>query len=728
MTVSWFDEQIKQRKRSDRELFENALFEMASVVLDARGAGKLNDRRIVTKAVIDEVLKYYHIKPAELPDMPDDPAAQLEYVLRPHGIMYRSVTLSENWYKDAFGPLIAYRKADGLPVALLPGSLRGYWYRDAEGKKVPVNRKTMAAFSEDALCFYRPLPQRRLGIPDLLQYMKSCLNTSDVLSLVLMTVAVTCAGLLMPRLTRFLTGFVLESGNAAILWSTAAFMLSVMIVSQLLSISRTLSANRIQIKVSLSVEAAMMMRLMSLNAAFFRRYSSGELASRAGAINRLCYVLMGGVFSLGITAIASLLYIYQMFTYAPSLAKPALLIILLLLAVTAVSTLVQTRENRLLMERRAKESGMTYAMISGVQKIKSAGAEQRAFARWARFYSGTARMEYNPPLLLKLNSTVCLGVSLAGTVALYYAAVRSGVDPPTYLAFSAAFGAVTAAFNSFTQNAVQASQIRPILEMAEPILQAEPEASENRQAVTRLSGAIELSEVSFRYDDKMPYVIDKLSLKIDPGEYVAIVGTTGCGKSTLMRLLLGFETPEKGAVYYDHKNLNTLDLASLRRQMGVVTQDSSLFQGDIFSNIAVSAPRLTLEEAWAAAELAGIADEIRAMPMGMHTMLSEGQGAISGGQKQRLLIARAVASRPKILLFDEATSALDNMTQKRVSQALDGLRCTRIVIAHRLSTIRNCDRILVLDRGGIIESGTYQELIDRGGFFAKLVERQRIDT
>ena len=726
--MNWFDEQIKQRKRSDRGLFEDALFDMASVVLGPRGAGELNDRRIVTKAVIDEVLKYYHVKPAELPDESGDPEEQLENALRPHGLMYRSVTLSGNWYRDACGPMIARRRVDGMPVALLPRPLRGYWYRDADGKKVNVRRKTMGQFLPEALCFYRPLPQRSLGVTDLLLYMKSCLNPSDLLFLILLTAAVTLVGLLTPRFTRFLTGFVLESGNRAILWSTAAFMLSTLIVAQLFSISRSLSVHRIQTKVSLSVEAAMMMRLMSLNAAFFRRFSSGELASRSRAVNQLCTLLMSGLFYLGVTAIASLLYFSQMYSYAPSLAKLALWVLLLLLAVTTLSALVQTRENRKLMERRAKESGMTYAMISGVQKIKSAGAEQRAFARWAHAYSGSARLEYDPPLLLKLNPALCLSVSLAGTVAMYATAVRSGIDAPTYLAFIAAYGAVTAAFSAFAQDAIRAAQIRPILEMAEPILQAEPEASEVRQTVTRISGAIELCDVSFRYSDDMPYVIDDLSLKIAPGEYVAVVGSTGCGKSTLLRLLLGFETPEKGAVYYDHKNLNTLDLPSLRRKMGVVTQDGSLFQGDIYSNIAVSAPGLTMDGAWEAAELAGIADDIRRMPMGMHTVLSEGQGGISGGQKQRLMIARAVAAKPKLLLFDEATSALDNRTQKQISEALDALHCTRIVIAHRLSTIRNCDRILVLDKGKIVESGTYDELIGRGGAFAALVEHQRIDV
>ena len=211
-----------------------------------------------------------------------------------------------------------------------------------------------------------------------------------------------------------------------------------------------------------------------------------------------------------------------------------------------------------------------------------------------------------------------------------------------------------------------------------------------------------------------------------PGQYVAVVGRTGCGKSTLMRLLLGFETPQKGAVYYDGHDLASLDAASLRRNIGVVLQNGKLFQGDIFSNIVVSAPWLTLDDAWEAAEMAGIADDIRAMPMGMRTMISEGSGGVSGGQRQRLTIARAIAPKPKILMFDEATSALDNITQRTVAESLDSLKCTRLVIAHRLSTIRECDRIVVLDGGHIAEDGTYDELVEAGGLFAELVKRQQL--
>ena len=721
-----FDEQIRLRKRQDQETFEDSIFEMASVV-GKRGAGEMRDRRVVTKVAIDDILKYYGFKPVELPRFVETTEDQLDYALKPHGLMYRSIKLSEDWYRASFGPILTFDRDSGLPVALLPREYGGYCWHNADGKKITVGKTTAERFSREAICFYRPLPLKKIGIPELLSYMKSCLNWADFTVLIVLTLLVTAVGILIPHITKMLSGFVLESGNGRILWTTALFMLCVLVSSQLLTASRELSMARIQMKVAVPMEAAMMARLMSLPTPFFRQYSAGELASRSGAVGKLCTLLLGGVFSTGVTAMISLLYINQIFSYAPALGLPVLAVNLVLVAVTVLTGFMKTKEAREYMKGAAEESGISYAIISGIQKIKLSGAEKRAFSKWAKIYSSGAEIEYNPPLFLKINSAVTLAVSLIGAAVLYYLAATNGISPSAYLAFTAAYGMVTGVFTAFSGIAASAAQIKPILEMAEPILQAEPETAEGKEIVTKLSGSIELSNVSFHYYDTQPYVINGLNLKVKAGEYVAVVGKTGCGKSTLLRLLLGFETPEKGAIYYDHKDLRSLDLTSLRRKMGVVTQEGSLFYGDIFSNITVSAPQLTMDEAWEAAEKAGIADDIRAMPMGMQTFISEGQGGISGGQKQRIMIARAIATKPKILLFDEATSALDNKTQKQVADALAGLDCTRIVIAHRLSTVKDCDRILVMEDGKIIEEGDYNTLLAKGGLFAGLVARQRID-
>ena len=726
--MGWFEKQIKQRSDLDQQLFEESFFRVAGVVLGERTATKISDDHIVTKQAIDDILKYYHFKSAEIPKSIKTHEAQLDYSLRPHGIMKRQIILEEKWWKDAYGPILAYTKEDGSPAAILPDKLYGYYYLDRNtGKKVRIDSKTAELFEREAYCFYKPFPQKKLGIPDLMLYMKNCLGMSDAVMILLSTLAITGVGMLMPRITKALTGPVIASGSTRILVSIAIFMLCTVVSSQLVSSIHSLLTSRIQTKADLNVQAAMMMRVMSLPANFFRRYSAGELTSRSQSVNSLCQLILSTFVMTSLSSLTSLLYITQIFSFAPSLVVPSLLIIIITVVFTTISSLVQIRISKQQMEHSARESGMTYAMISGVQKIKLSGAEKRFFSRWLNLYSDGAELVYAPPAFIKLNGVITTAITLVSNIVLYYLAVKSSVDQSSYFAFTASYGAVMGAFSSLAGMALSVGRIKPILEMAEPFLKNEPETSDNKEIVTKLSGGVELNNVYFRYSENSPYIVNDLSIKIRAGEYVAIVGKTGCGKSTLMRLLLGFEKPEKGAVFYDGKDLNRLDLCSLRRNIGSLIQSGGLFQGDIFSNIIISAPHLTLDDAWEAAEIAGIADDIRAMPMGMQTLISEGQGGISGGQKQRLMIARAVAPKPKILMFDEATSALDNKTQKQVSEALDGMGCTRIVIAHRLSTIRHCDRILVLDGGKITEEGSYDELIAQNGYFAELVERQRLD-
>ena len=727
--MGWFEKQVKQREDLDQQMFEEAFFRAAEVVLGKRVASEMSDDRIITKQAIEDILKYYHYKPVEIPKAVKTHEEQLDYSLRPHGIMRRNIDLEEGWYKDSYGPVMAYLKEDGSPVALLPGRMNGYFFIDrSSGKKVKVNGKTMELFQREAYCFYKPLPQKKLGVPDLVGYMKNCMALSDIIFVVLASLAGTGIGMLIPRITKALTGPVLGSGKLSMLWGAAVCMLCVAIVTGLITAITGLLAQRMNTKVSVGVEAALMMRILTLPAPFFREYSAGELAKRTQALNLLCTMLMTVLFTTGLSSVFSLLYITQIVSFTPELAVPSLLAVLASAAVSILAVILQARVSRRRMALEAKQSGLTYALITGVQKIKLAGAEKRVFSKWLQTYADTAKLRFNPPAFLKIHVVVNLAVTLGSTIILYGVAAKAGVDPSSYIAFNAAYGSVMGAFTMISTIALQLSEVKPMLEMAEPFLAAEPETADNKEMVTSISGAIELNNVFFRYAENAPYIVNDLSLKIRAGEYIAIVGKTGCGKSTLMRLLLGFEKPERGAIYYDNKDMNSLDLCSLRRKIGAVTQNGGLFQGDIYSNIVISAPELTLNDAWEAAEIAGIAEDIRNMPMGMQTMVSEGQGGISGGQKQRLMIARAIAPKPKLLMFDEATSALDNRTQKQVSEALDRMGCTRIVIAHRLSTIKNCDRILVLDQGKIIEDGNYDELIQKGGFFAELVERQRLDS
>lgn len=727
--MGWFDEQIKERMKADNEVFEDSFIKAAGIIMGKKLSAAMNDQRQAATDAIGEILKCFHVKPREVPDSMTDMNDTLEYLLRPHGIMRRNITLEKGWYKDASGPMIGTRTDDGSVVALIPTGMTKYSFFDTKsGKRVFLNKKTEKLIDKEAIAFYKPFPSTKIGIPGLLRYIVENLRPADIALVVIGTIAVTLIGLLTPKLNEMLFSDVIASGSIKALVAIAVFIVCVSLSSLMLGTVKDMLMTRLTTRLSLSVEAATMMRILSLPANFFKNYSSGELANRSQYINELVTQLLNMILTTGLTSVFSLVYITQIFAYAPSLVAPALIVIIGTVVIAAVSAVLQIRVSMKQMELASKESGMSYALISGIQKIKLSGAEKRSFARWGDMYSKGAKLLYDPPMLLKVNTVLTTAISLIGTIVIYFAAVENGVSVAEYYAFNTAYGMVSGAFISLAGIALSAAQIKPILEMAKPILEAQPEVAEEKQVVERLMGGIELNNITFSYNENMPNVLDGVSLKISPGQYVAIVGKTGCGKSTLMRIMLGFEKPQRGAVYYDGKDLERIDLKSLRRNIGTVMQAGKLFIGDIYSNIVITNPRLTLDDAWEAAEMAGFADDIRSMPMGMFTLISEGQGGISGGQRQRLMIARAIAPKPRILMFDEATSALDNITQKTVSDSLEKLKCTRIVIAHRLSTIKQCDRIIVLDKGHIVEDGTYDELIENNGFFAELVERQRVEV
>ncbi|AFA50163.1 NHLP bacteriocin export ABC transporter permease/ATPase subunit [Acetobacterium woodii] len=725
--MSWFDEQIKERLKSDNDSFSEAFANISSVIM---GKSILNSFAAADKResnAISEILAFYYIKMEETNEKFPDLNEKLEYYMRPHGLMRRSIKLDDGWYKDCVGALLGETK-EGNIVALIPGKISGYTFFNHEtGKRVKVTRKNAAELSDEAICFYKPFPLKALKIADLLIYTLQTLSVSDFVMVGLAMIATMLIGMLLPYINKLIFSVVVPSGITQLIIPIALFYAGVTISQMLLGISSSLIQSRVNTKINISVQSAAMMRVLVMPVTFFKDYSAGELASRVGYVNSICNMLQNTILSVGLPSLFSLVYITQIFAYSPGLVMPALLVTLCSCVVTLVTALLSMKRSQKTMSLSSKQNGMQYSLITGIQKIRLTGAEKRAFVRWSKIYSEIARLSYNPPVFLKYSGVLSTLISAVGTLAIYYYAVKTNVGVAGYMAFNISYGMVSGAFASLFGIVNTIAGIKPTLEMALPLLKSVPEAAAGKKIVTKVSGNIEFSNVSFRYNENMPLILDNLSIKIRAGQYIAIVGQTGCGKSTLMRLLLGFETPAKGAVYYDGKDLSTVDLKSIRRNIGVVMQNGKLMQGDIYSNIVVAAPWLTLSDAWEAAELAGIAADIRAMPMGMHTVISEGSGGISGGQKQRLMIARAVAPKPKIIMFDEATSALDNITQKHVSESLDRLKCTRIVVAHRLSTIKQCDRIIVLDKGKIIEDGSYETLVERNGYFAELIARQRLD-
>ncbi len=720
--AGWFDEQLRARIRADEDSFSDAFAKITQAVT-GRQVSFAGD----IQGAIAEIAAYFGVPESILmrqSDSQDTPLDdRLEEIFGVCGVMRRTVKLTQGWYKDAAGVYLG-TTTDGKYIALIP-DYRGYHYRDySTGNTIHINAQTAKNLNAEAVCFYRPLPAEKLSVKDLLTFTVKSLSMHDVVYIAVLTLGVTLSSMVSPYLMEILYSRMLHPKNMNALYALFVFMSAAGVSGALLLVSKMLMVSRLQTKADVAVNAAVMMRVINLPAKFFTKYSAGELAQRISGASMLC--VMGGniVLSLGLTAIMSLVYLLQIFSFTPALVLPALGVAVLFAVLTMILSVGHSRLLKQRTQLHAQEYGLLYAMITGIQKIRLSGSERRAFAKWAEHYSKDAVLEFNPPLFLKLTTAIQPIVTLLGTFALYWTAYDSGVSPENYMAFNASYGLMSGAFMALCGAALQIATITPLVDMILPVLEEVPEISQGK-IPAKVRGGIEINNVSFRYSPKSPKVLDKISFHVKAGEYVAIVGKSGCGKSTLMRLLLGFETPESGVIYYDNNDIKALNLRALRRNIGCVMQNSRLFSGSIYDNIVISAPHLSESDAWEAAEMAGIADDIRNMPMKMHTMISEGAGTISGGQRQRIIIARAIAPKPKILLFDEATSALDNITQRIVSESLDRLKCTRVVIAHRLSTVRHCERILVIDGGRIAESGTYEELMNHKGLFASLVERQQ---
>ena len=724
-----FERQIDRRVRLDAEALEEGLGDLVS---SASKLGISLDDKVVdpssTDASIRACLAYLGVEAGTVPDGTKSLEERIEWLCRPSGTMYRSVRLDEGWSEHAYGALLACLDEDD-PVALIPRNLHGYYYLDAQtGQRVPMDARTERRACGEAISFYKPLPARRLGPLDLAKFILGNFDRSDYTLVVTTCVAITLIGLLPAWVNQLAFDIVVPSEDPGLILPIATLLVGVVVARGLFGVCRSILTARIATKLDTTTEAATFARLLTLPAAFFKQYSSGDLSKRVSCMRSITQAVTSTLLGSSLTAALSLAYVFQIVMFAPGLLLPALVVIAIQIALSAMVVLGGMRYEQASLEEGARLSGLVTSLIAGIQKLKLAGAEDRALAKWSHAYAAYARVTYNRPLLLRVLPALVMTTGLVGTIVFYNVAARLQVSVAGYMAFSTAYGQATAAIMGLSKAAQSLAQIRPNYRMVAPILEAEPEVQRGLDGVDAIDGSVTMENVSFRYDEESPYVLRDLSLRVRPGEYVAFVGKSGCGKSTIVRLLLGFEKPEHGCVAYGRYDVSKVDLRSLRRQIGLVMQGGRLFSDSIFANITIATPQATLDDAWEAAEVACMADDIRKMPMGMQTIVSEGSGSFSGGQRQRILIARAVCGGRKILVFDEATSALDNRTQRHVSEALDALNCTRIVIAHRLSTVRHCDRILVLDEGHVVEEGSYEELIERKGLFADLVAKQRLEA
>jgi len=646
-------------------------------------------------------------------------------IARASGLRVRQVLLRDEWWRRDNGPLLGVVSEGRRPVALLR-SRTGYEIADPQtGTRVPVDTSAAAALDPAAHVFYRPFPRGPLGAWQLVKF--GARDTArDLATVLLLGLAMGVLGLLLPFATGVIFDSILPGAATSQLLQFAAALAIAAFVGAAFKVAQGISILRIEGRMDTSVQSALWDRLLNLPVPFFRRYSAGDLAWRAYGLNQIRETLSTVTVAPVLAAAFSILNVALLFYYDAPLAAVAVGLAASSLFVTGLAFRLQLRDRRGISEIQGRLSGMVLQFITGISKLRVAGAESRAFAAWAKQYSQQKHLAYRTGLITAVVTVFNSVFPVLSLAILFSWVIRNPQDNLStgeFMAFYTAFALVAIALIQMNQALVASFDVVPAFERIRPILTTEPEVDVARTDPGELRGEVEVSHVTFRYRAGGMPVMSDVSLRAAPGEFLAIVGPSGSGKSTLFRLLLGFETPEAGTIFYDRQDLARLDLRSVRRQVGVVLQNGRLMQGDVFTNI-VGTNLLSKEDAWAAAKVAALDEEIRRMPMGMFTWVGEGGGTLSGGQRQRLLVARAVVTRPRILLFDEATSALDNRTQASVMRSLEELRATRIVIAHRLSTVARADRIYVIDGAQIVQSGTYDQLMSAQGLFSSLVRRQ----
>lgn len=716
-------DQIEKRRRLEEAALNEALANsQRRMGFKSRRKAQPQDDHSALRQVLDALgVADYELEENEMLS----PEEMLTGILRPRGIMMRKIKLSGKWWRESVGPLLGHNQ-EGRLVALIPTSWNlGYTYRNQEGETVRVRKRDMRdVLTGDALTFTKPLPLKKLRLRDLMRFCWQVVPKANYVFVLLAALVVVLLGMFTPMANKLIFDTVIPTGDAADLMPILGLLVGATLGTMLLTLTRNIYIDRVQDIMELHVQNAVMARTFLLSPKFFARNASGELSARLNNVTILCKLINEDIVGAILTAALSIIYLIQLWIYGKSLLVPALFILLLDVVVMILLYRRTAYIRGRYTEKASSLSGLEYNMIAGIQKLKLTGSEKRAFTRWLNKYTDASRLLYNPGMKSHLYPALLSLLNIGGMALIYYFTLKNDLATSDFIAFCSAFGMMTAAVTQLSGIIDELAQIPPLLESTRPILEAEPEMEAKAPQIEDLFGSIEISGVSFRYEKDAPLVIDDLSLSISAGEYVGIVGKSGCGKSTLLRLLLGFETPQTGSIYYDTYDLAQIDKTSLRRKIGTCLQSGSLFTGDLFHNIIITAPWATEDDAWEALRLASMEDDVRRMPMQLHTMVSEGGGGFSGGQKQRLLIARALIAHPSILFFDEATSALDNISQKQVADNLAQLNCTRIVVAHRLSTIRHCDRIIVLDSGRIAEQGTFDELMAQQGLFYEMSQRQ----
>ncbi|MCR4822614.1 MAG: NHLP bacteriocin export ABC transporter permease/ATPase subunit [Treponema sp.] len=669
----------------------------------------------------------------------------LQKLAKDNNIRIREVVLRDKWYKEDNGHLIAFYKKEGdinlsfnvesdfVPVALIKNVERnGYVMVNPEdGSRTPVTKKNYHQIHPMAHMIYRAMNEEKITLKSVCKFVFTDIK-ADIFRFVLIGLLCTLIGLITPFITRNFIDYVIPEAAKSQAIQICILVFICNISAMIGSIAKYYANIRMETKADSDLESAVMDRLLKLPVGFFKNYSSGDLAARTMTLTTIRRQIFGIVLSCFMNFIFSFVYLIQEFRFCTYFAKWGILFCIFPIFISSLICFMTYKWEKMLVESQGKIQGMLLQYLNGVEKINNSHSEKRVFAQWSKEYIRQTKITYTLGIIGIVTSLINTIYPTLISILFYYLYGRglrlqtiAGLTTGTFMAFLSAYSSFQSAFLGMAASLLEIRNVIPLTKRIQPILDAKPEIEESKPSVEIINGDIEINHLNFRYSPDGPLVLNDVNMSIKNKEFVAIVGTSGAGKSTLMRMLLGFEKPESGAIFFDNQDISMIDIGSLRRQMGVVLQNDTVLQGSILQNI-VGSTGLREEDAWEAARQVALAKDIEEMPMGMMTMLPAGASILSGGQLQRLIIARAIIRKPKILIFDEATSALDNLTQMTVRESLDRLKVTRIIIAHRLSTIINADNIYVMKDGRVVESGNYQQLMEKDGYFAQLARRQNV--
>jgi NHLM bacteriocin system ABC transporter ATP-binding protein len=657
---------------------------------------------------------------------------QLYAIAKSSKIRIRKIILRDTWWKEENGHLLAFTKKDKTPVALLQKDSKSYTLKDlSTGAESLINYEVADALEPIGYMFLSGFDGKMSSVKKVFSFALKGVE-KDAKILMLAALVGSLIGLLVPMLSGMMYDDVIPTADKSLHLEVFSIMIMIGLVSAGLQLAQGVLQLRVESKSSINLQAGVMDHMLRLPVTFYKKYSTGDLTNRVLSINAIRQIISSTLMTAVLSGAFSFVNLILLFHYDPSLAWVGVGLGLLAATFMVSIGLLKLKYDREVAKSQGEIQGFLFEFLSGITKIRITGGERRVFTLWADKFSKLKQLGFSSGLYQNFvetfNASYPLFTSILFFSFLYYTVLHA--TTATSMLSVGAFMAFICAFNQFLNDSLRLSMalitslnVITLYERVKPILEEETESAEQSVDPGELAGEIEMNSISFRYKEDLPLVLNNVTFKVKPGEMVAFVGASGSGKSTIMRLLLGFEQAEEGSIYYDGDAYESMNKELVRRQIGVVLQNGALMSGSIYQNI-VGNSELTLDDAWDAARMAGMEEDIKHMPMEMHTVVSEGAGTFSGGQKQRLMIARAIAHKPRLLFMDEATSALDNKTQSIVSQSLDKLQATRIIIAHRLSTIKNADRIYVMDKGTIVESGTYEELMENDALFSQLAKRQ----